>query len=51
MAIERITQINKCLATRSVRCILLAVIVLALPALGATQEVQALPGAPARAMP
>jgi hypothetical protein len=51
MAIERTAFIRRGFATMSVQCILLTVIVLALPALGATQEVQAPPGAPARDKP
>jgi hypothetical protein len=51
MGIERIALINKGFARMSVRRILLAVIVLALPALGYTQEPQAPPRAPAQEVP
>jgi hypothetical protein len=51
MGIERIVLINKGFARMSVRRILLAVIVLALPALGYTQGAQAPPRAPAQEAP
>jgi hypothetical protein len=51
MGIGRITLINESFARMSVQRILLAVIVLALPALGYTQEPQAPPGAPAQEVP
>jgi hypothetical protein len=51
MGIGRIALINKGFARMSVQRILLAVIVLALPALGYTQEPQAPPRAPAQEVP
>jgi hypothetical protein len=51
MAIERTAFIKKDLAKMSVPCILLTVIVLALPVLGYTQEPQTPPNAPAKEAP
>jgi hypothetical protein len=51
MPIDRIARIKTSFATMSVQGLLLTVIVLALPALGATQDAPAPPSAPAQEAP